>query len=34
MIDDGAENPVGIVMLAEPRVLFPVFVMVTEYVMG
>ena len=34
MIDDGAENPVGMVMAAEPRVLFPVFVMVTEYVVG
>ena len=34
MIDDGGENPVGMVMAAEPRVLFPVFVMVTEYVTG
>ncbi len=30
VIDDGAENPVGMVMPAEPRVLFPVTVIVTE----
>ena len=34
MIDDGFENPVGMVMPAEPRVLFPVTVIVTVYVMG
>ena len=34
MIYDGVENPVGMVMAAEPRVLFPVFVMATEYVLS
>ena len=34
VIDDGVENPVGMVMPAEPRVLFPVTVIVTVYVMG
>ncbi len=34
MIDDGVENPAGMVMAVEPRVLFPVLVIVTEYVLS